>query len=67
MLGIRGKNTAQGVEHIPSSVGVRYDNNGGADSVDGDRNQQWEVAGGKEAIRRPEEAEQDTRGLRGFE
>ena len=30
-------------------------------SVDGDGNQRQEVAGGEETIRRPEEAEQDTR------
>ena len=30
-------------------------------AVDGDGNQWREVAGGKETIRRPEEAEQDTR------
>ena len=35
--------------------------------IDGDRNQWREVAGGKEAIRRPEEVEQDMRRLRGFE
>ena len=35
--------------------------------VDGDRNQRWEVAEGEETIQRPEEAEQDTRRLRGFE
>ena len=33
-------------------------------SVDGDGNQRREVAGGEETIRRPEEAERDTRGLR---
>ena len=33
-------------------------------SVNGDGNQWREVAGGEEMIRRPEEAEQDTRGLR---
>ena len=33
-------------------------------SVDGDGNQRQEVAGGEETIRRPEEAEQDTCGLR---
>ena len=36
-------------------------------SVDGDGNQRREVAGGEETIWRPEAAEQDTRGLRGFE
>ena len=36
-------------------------------SIDGDGNQRREVAGGKEMIQRPEEAEQDTPGLRGFE
>ena len=41
-------------------AGVRYDGDGGAESVDGDRNQRREVAGG-------EEAEKDTCGLRGFE
>ena len=30
-------------------------------SIDGDGNQWREVAGGEEMIRRPEEAEQDTR------
>ena len=34
--------------------------------VDGDRDQWREVAGGEETIRRPEEAEQDTRGVKGF-
>ena len=34
--------------------------------VDGERNQCREVADDEEAIRRPEEAEQDTRGLRGL-
>ena len=36
-------------------------------SVDGDGNQRREVSGDEETIRRPEEAEQDTRGLRAFE
>ena len=36
-------------------------------SVDGDGNQRREVDGGEETIRRPEEAEQDMRGLRRFE
>ena len=35
--------------------------------VDGGEVQQREVAGGEKTIRRPEAAEQDTRGLRGFE
>ena len=46
---------------------VRYGGDGGADSVDGGRIQWREVIGGEEMIRRPEEAEQDTRRLRGFE
>ena len=46
---------------------VRYGGDGGADSVDGGRVQRREVVGGEETIRRPEEAEQDTRGLREFE
>ena len=57
----------KGSNTYPSSVGVCYGGNGGADSVNGGRNQQQEVTGGEEAIRRHEEAEQDTRGLRGFE
>jgi hypothetical protein len=36
-------------------------------SVDGSEDRQREVAGDEETIRRPEAAEQDTRGLRGFE
>ena len=36
-------------------------------SVDGDGNQRQEVAGDEKTIRRPEAAEHDTRGLRGFE
>ena len=36
-------------------------------SVDSDGNQRREVVGGEKMIRRPEEAEQDTRGLRAFE
>ena len=36
-------------------------------AIDGDTIQRQEVAGGKETIRRPDEAEQDMRGLRGFE
>ena len=51
----------------PSSVGVCYGGDGGADSVDDGRNQQREVADSEEVTRRPEEAEQDTRGLGGFE
>ena len=39
----------------------------GQNSVDGDGNQRREVAGGEKMIWRPEAAEQDTRGLRGFE
>ena len=35
-------------------------------SIDGDGNQRREVAGGEETIRRPEEAEQDTRGVKSF-
>ena len=38
----------------------------GQNSIDGDGNQRREVAGGEEMIRRPEEAEQDMRGPRGF-
>ena len=38
----------------------------GHKSVVGDGNQWREVAGGERTIRRPEAAEQDTRGLRGF-
>ena len=33
----------------------------GLNPVDGDGNQRREVAGGEETIRRPKEAEQDTR------
>ena len=51
----------------PRTASVRYDGNGGADSIDGGRIQRREVVGGEETIRRPEEAEQDTRGLREFE
>ena len=36
-------------------------------SVDGDENQRRKVTGDEKTIRRPEAAEQDTRGLRGFE
>ena len=36
-------------------------------SVDGGGDQRREVAGNERTIRRPEAAEQDTRGLRGFE
>ena len=36
-------------------------------SVDGDGDQQREVAGDERKIRRPEAAEQDTHELRGFE
>ena len=36
-------------------------------SVDGDGNQRWEVAGDEKTIRRPGAAEQDTRGMKGFE
>ena len=36
-------------------------------SVDGDGNQRREVAGDEKTIRRPEAAEQDTRGMEGFE
>ena len=39
----------------------------GLNPVDGDGNQRREVAGDEETIRRPEEVEQDTRGLRAFE
>ena len=46
---------------------VRYGGDGGADSVDGGRIQWREVVGSEETIRRPEEAEQDTRRLRRFE
>ena len=35
--------------------------------VDGDGNQWREVAGDEEMIRRPEAAEQDMRGMRGFD
>ena len=35
-------------------------------AVDGGGDQRREVAGGEKTIRRPEEAEQDTRGRRGF-
>ena len=35
-------------------------------SVDGDGNHRREVAGGEETIQRPEEAEQDTRGVKSF-
>ena len=35
--------------------------------VDGGGDQWWEVAGDERTIRRPEEAEQDTRGLGTFE
>ena len=51
----------------PRMAGVRYGSDGGAESVDGGRIQQREVASGEETIWRPKEAEQDTRGLRGFE
>ena len=39
----------------------------GQKSIDGDGNQRREVAGGEKTILRPEEVEQDTRGLRAFE
>ena len=39
----------------------------GQKSIDGDGNQRREAAGGERTIRRPEAAEQDMRGLRGFE
>ena len=39
----------------------------GRNSVDDNGNQQREVAGGEKTIQRPKAAEQDTRGLRGFE
>ena len=39
----------------------------GSNPVEGDGNQRREVAGNKKTIRRPEAAEQDARGLRGFE
>ena len=39
----------------------------GLNSIDGDGDQRREVASSKETIQRPEAAEQDTRGLRGFE
>ena len=38
----------------------------GLNSVDGGGDQRQEAAGDEETIRRPEAAEQDTRGLRGF-
>ena len=38
----------------------------GQNSIDGDGNQRREDAGSEKTIRRPEAAEQDTRGLRGF-
>ena len=57
----------KGSNTYPSSAGVCYGGDDRADFVDGGRNQRREVAGGEEAIRRPEEAEQDTRGLREFE
>ena len=38
----------------------------GQKSIDGDGNQRWEVAGDEETNRRPEAAEQDTRGMKGF-
>ena len=46
---------------------VHYGDDGGADSVDSGRIQWREVVGGKEVIRRLEEVEWDTCGLRGFE
>ena len=48
-------------------MSVCYSGDDAAESVNGDRVQQREVVGGEETIRRPEEAEQDTRGLREFE
>ena len=39
----------------------------GQNPVDGDGNLRREVTGNETMIRRPEAAEQDTRGLRGFE
>ena len=35
-------------------------------SVDGDGDQRWEVVGDERTIQRPETAEQDTRGRKGF-
>ena len=56
----------KGSNTYPRAASVRYGGDGGAESVDGDRVQWREVVGGKETIRRPEGAEQDTRGLRSF-
>ena len=57
----------KGSNTYPISAGIRYGGDDRTDSIDSGRNQRWEVAGSDEAIQRPEEAEQDTRGLRGFE
>ena len=61
------KREHKGSNSYPSSARVCYGDNGEQIPVDSDRNQRQEVAGGEETIQTPEEAEQDTRGLRDFE
>ena len=61
------KDSTRGRTLYPRTASVRYDGDGGADFVDGGRIQRREVVGSDKMIRRPEEAEQDTRGLREFE